>query len=467
MSLRVKYCFRVILSLIVIISLQSLVFAGSREAVKWSDLDDHLAEKAVVIESMPVIDCPIGIDCDSAEHLVCQVIENTFYKWKEYEFFMAAGETRLAIEMIKPEARLLSSDEAQVLLNGSKLWERQAVDISSTMTIRQAPLTPPKVKQPVYNGSAFSRLGEVPDERSCEIDSDVLSSNSSSEKYSVMPLLLQRESVHATDDRVRVNSGYYIDQYPWKTICYLDYLVNGESYRGSGVLISPYCVLTCGHNLWDQALRMGSTSMKVTPAQHQDSQGGSIHEEFGTLSGSILETNSIYLDNEGEWEYDYGVVKLGQSFPGIGSTFIPIEYDIRPAVGSAVHLAGYPGVVQNETNSYDMWYDYDRVVGYDGKDDRVLLHMVDASGGQSGSPVWSLNSVARSRRLVAIHVYGYQENGACRIVSAMEDNISAWMEYEPVAPSYTHFSYVPYFFTNVNCWTGLALANYNNVSNDV
>ncbi|MCD6535056.1 MAG: hypothetical protein J7L25_13425, partial [Deltaproteobacteria bacterium] len=42
-----------------------------------------------------------------------------------------------------------------------------------------------------------------------------------------------------------------------------------------------------------------------------------------------------------------------------------------------------------------------------------------------------------------------------------------WMEYEPVAPSYTHFSYVPYFFTNVNCWTGLALANYNNVSNDV
>ncbi|MEA1921809.1 MAG: trypsin-like peptidase domain-containing protein [Pseudomonadota bacterium] len=462
MSLRVKYCFRAVLSLIIIISLQSALLAGPREVVKWSELDDHLAEKSVVIESMPVIDCPIGIDSESAEHLVCQVIENTFYKWKEYEFFTAAGETRLAIEMIKPEARLLSADEAQRLLNGSKLWERQAVDIPSTMTIRQAPLTPPKVKQPVYNASAFSRLGAMPEERSCVIGGEVLSSNSSSEKYSVMPPTPLRESVHATDDRVRVNSDYYIDRYPWKTICYLDFMVNGESYRGSGILISPYCLLTCGHNLWDQKLNVGSTSIKVTPAQHQDYQGGSIYEEFGTVSGLILEGNSIYLSNEGEWEYDYGVVKLGQSFPGVGSTFMPVEYDVRPAVGSTVHLAGYPGVVQNETNSYDMWYDYDRVVGYEGKDDRILLHMVDASGGQSGSPVF-MSDASGTLRLIAIHVFGAdQNNGACRIVSAMESTISGWMAYEP---AYTNFSYVPYFSTNGNRWTGLALANYNNSGN--
>jgi V8-like Glu-specific endopeptidase len=271
-----------------------------------------------------------------------------------------------------------------------------------------------------------------------------------------------RENVHATDDRVRV-SDYYITQYPWKTICYLHFLVNGEGYRGSGTLIASNCVLTCGHNLWDQDLNVGSTSMEVTPAQHQDYQGGSIYEPFGTVSDTTLESNTIYLEQSGGWEYDYGVVKLNQSFPEIGSTFIPVEYDIRPAVGSTVHLAGYPPEVQNEKNSYDMWYDYDRVAGYEGDYDRVLLHMVDTSRGQSGSPVFT-SDAGDTLRLVAIHVYGSaQMNGACRLVSAMEPNISEWMAYK----GYTYFSYVPYFSTSGNRWTGLALANYNNSSNSV
>ena len=161
MSLRVKYCFRAVLSLILIISLQSALFAGSREVVKWSELGDHLAEKSVVIESMPVFDCPVCIDSDSAEHLVCQVIENTFYKWKEYEFFTAAGETRLAIEMIKPEARFLSAEEAQLLLNGSKLWERQESAPLANLTTRQSPVNHPKPCSPVV-GHPRTYSGGIP-----------------------------------------------------------------------------------------------------------------------------------------------------------------------------------------------------------------------------------------------------------------------------------------------------------------
>jgi len=450
-----KNCFRAVLSLIVIVALQSSVLAGPGEVVKWSDLGAHLAEKSVVIEALPVIDCPIGIESESADHLVCQVIENTFYKWKEYEFFDAAGKTCLALEMLKPEARLLRAAEARILLNGSKLCEL-ATPGSAGMITRQPPLTPRRVKQPFFKKAARGAV-DPPLER--VVGSDTFRTDLNAGVLTEENLPLLRESIQGNDDRVRVAVNDDITSYPWNTICYLDFMVAGDSYRGSGALIASNCVLTCGHNLWDQELKVWSQSMKVTPAQSQDNQGGTIYEPFGTVSAQKLESNSVYIDHSGGFEYDYGVVKLPQSFAGI-STFIPVEYDSTPSV---INLAGYPGAVQNETNSYDMWYDYDEVLGYEGVADRVLLHKADTSAGQSGAPVWRFDKTTQTYRLVAIHVYGaLAGNGACRLVSTIEPFISEWMAYEPEdSVNYTHFSYIPYFSTTSSRWTGLALANYH------
>ena len=280
-----------------------------------------------------------------------------------------------------------------------------------------------------------------------------------------------RESVHGTDDRARVTFFTTITtKYPWNTVCYLDFMSGGDSYRGSGVLIAPYCVLTCGHNVWDQDLNDWSDNVLVTPAQYQAYQGASIYEPYGTIADTILASNTKYTnsDNPGGLEYDYGVVKLPRSFPGI-STFIPIEYDATP---TAVNVVGYPAAVQGESNSYDMWKGYGSVIGYEGTNNRIMLHQGDTSPGESGAPVWRYRSGSdgtdSTRRLVAIHVYGEPgSNGACRLVSAIEHIISRWMEYEPVEPTYTNFSYFPYFSTSSNRWTGLALANYNDRSNSV
>ncbi len=447
---------------LLVVFLLAATSASSSEPVKWPELGEHLARRSIVMESMPVIDCPAGIAAESAEHLVCQVIENTFYKWKEYEFFTAAGETRLAIEMIKPEARRLKAAEAQILLHGSKLCERQRPVSSAVMTTRQPPKTPRRVKQPVFKSSALSDV-KPPLEKIVDCDSSCKRLDPEIIVAESLPSL--RETIKGNDDRVRVAVNVDITSYPWNTICYLDFLVAGDSYRGSGILIDSNCVLTCGHNLWDQELKVWSTSMTVTPAQSQDYQGGTIYAPFGTVSAPSLSTNSAYTDRSGGFEYDYGVVKLPRSFPGI-STFMPIEYDSTPSV---IHLAGYPGEVQNETNSFDMWYDYDEVLGYEGSADRVLLHQADTSGGQSGAPVWRFDDTTQAYRLVAIHVYGaVRANGACRLVSAIEPFISEWMAYEPVDPvNYTHFSYIPYFSTSNSRWTGLALANYHVKENSV
>ncbi len=459
MLLRFKYYIIATLSLIVVISSQSAVLATPREVVKWSKLGAHLVEKSVVIESMPVIDCPDGIDSESAEHLVCQVIENTFYKWKEYEFFNAAGETRLAIEMIKPEPGLLTAVEAQVLLNGSKLWERQPLESPDSLVVCPCPLDHPKTKNPVCKTPQIYR--EV-------TPLEVSVSNVDDTTIGVVPRSagvmefddesVMRESIHDNDDRLRVTNT---TSYPWNTICYLSFDMNRDNYRGSGTLISPLCVLTCGHNVWDQDLGVWSRDVKVTAGQYQYSEGEPIDKPYGTVSYSSVDTSRGYVNGSGTGEYDYGVVKLQESFTGI-STFIPLVYDASPTI---VHVVGYPGAVKDEYNSYGMWYDYGQVIGYEGDNNRIMLHVVDTSPGQSGSPVWTYDSVTESYRLVAIHIFGdRRENGACRLVSANEPDISGWMM---DSVSYTHFAYIPYFSkdSSSGCWIGLAFTNRNKAEN--
>ena len=461
MLLRFKYYIRVVLSLIVIVSLQSSLLAAPREVVKWSELGAHLAEKSVVIESMPVIDCPVGIDSESAEHLVCQVIENTFYKWKEYEFFTAAGETRLAIEMIKPEPGLLTAVEAQVLLNGSKLWERQPLESLTGLVACPCPIDHPKTKNQVYRTPQIYQETTSLEVSVSSVDDttvNVVPRSAGAMEVDDEPVI--RESIHHTDDRLRVTNTA---SYPWNTICYISLDVNGESYRGSGTLISPSCVLTCGHNVWEHDLSVWSRDVKVTAGQYQYYEWGPIYKPFGTVSYSSVDTSSGYINGSGTGEYDYGVVKLRESFTGI-STFIPLVYDVSPTV---VHVAGYPGTVKDESNSYSMWYDYDHVIDYEGVDDRIMVHMADTSGGQSGSPVWTYDSNTENYRLVAIHIFGaIRGNGACRLVSANESTISEWMM---DSVSYTYSAYIPYFSKNsaVGRWTGLAFTNRNPAGNSL
>ncbi len=467
MRIQVKFYCRAVLAVSCLLFISTTVFALSSTPVGWPDLADHLQRQAVVMESMAVVDCPAAINEESADHLVCQVIENTFYKWKEYEFFDSKGETRLALEMIKPEARLLTADEAQILLNASKLFENQISESYPNFMTRQPAAEPPKVNTSVYSGplrtSSNMIFPEMPVDQIDGMQQSDVRRSLSDDLPELDTTAEVRESIHGSDDRKRVTSFTTITDYPWNTICYLDFMVSGSSYRGSGILIAPYCVLTCGHNVWDQDLQVWSSSMKVTPAQHQDYQGATIYEPYGTIGYKKLACNTIYVDSDGGFEYDYGTVKLGQSFSGI-STFMPIEYDSTP---TSVNIAGYPGVVQGESDSYDMWKNYGSVTGYEGTNNRIMLHVVDTSGGQSGAPVWKYNDETKNRRLVAIHVYGSADaNGACRLVSSIESIISEWMQYEPDV-GYTNFSYIPYLATGSSRWTGVALANYNSSENNV
>lgn len=389
-----KYFIYTILLLALIVPSKSFALTSEQNAVTWLGLASYLTENSIRLEAMNVVDCPIDIEDDSTGHIVCQIILNTFYKWKEYEFYDTEGQVHLAIKMLNPENNFLTAKEAQVLLNASKLWEQ------------------------------------------------------------LPPANYTRQSVRGDDDREKVTSFTTITDFPWNSICYLEDTSSDNSYRGTGILISPYCVLTSRSNF------TSNSEIDVIPAQYQEFQGKDIIKPYGIRHGKMDTGNSRRLSTE--YEYDYGVIKLDKPFTGV-STFMPIEYDSQ---ATSIHCAGYPRYVKDETSSYDMWYDSGDILDYEGVNDRLMIYNIDTSYGMSGAPIWKYNAETLSRRLVAIHVFdGAKGNAGCRLVSSMEPIITEWMSYYP--STYTQASYLPFFNTHAHHWTGIALANCSNSNNEV
>ncbi len=76
-------------------------------------------------EDLTIRDCPEDLDQYESSRTVSQIINNTFYKWKEFEL---DDNGEFCIVMEKPEYRHLTADEAKELLEKSGKWVDQAPD---------------------------------------------------------------------------------------------------------------------------------------------------------------------------------------------------------------------------------------------------------------------------------------------------------------------------------------------------
>jgi glutamyl endopeptidase len=93
-----------------------------------------------------------------------------------------------------------------------------------------------------------------------------------------------------------------------------------------------------------------------------------------------------------------------------------------------VNNAGYPHEAAKPYGT--LWFNAGRVHMQDGpaKDDRFLEYMVDTTGGQSGSPVFLLDSTANQRYVVAIHTTGNFINRGVRVTAEVYDQILQWVK---------------------------------------
>jgi VWFA-related protein len=182
--------------------------------------------------------------------------------------------------------------------------------------------------------------------------------------------------------------------------------------------------LTNGHVVWDGVRRQFSRNVVIAPGQ---SGSGGVARPFGTRSAVRLATNPGWVET-GKIQYDYGAAFFDLPFSGI-STYMPLAFDVAPAVGSQVRVAGYPDVVKG-SGTQDQWVASDKVVAVQS---RLLRYKVDTSSGNSGSPVWQVLGGGQVRT-IAVHSTGdttNNGNSGARLVGDNFELLSEWLSWTP------------------------------------
>ena len=402
------------------------------DKISWEQLPYYLAGQKVAIADLPVIDAPAGLNENSPSHNIIQVIANTLYEWNEYEFVTAAGKTVRAVILKRPERKDLKAEEARLLLTAStyRPQPERALSASAGNTVRSTSLFQRK-----------TRLVGI-----------------SSRRW-------EAETVY--DKRVRVGSK--VTEYPYNTIAYISFLSKGESYRATGFLASGSCLLTAGHNVyWPLSFYSPwSEQMSITPGQSQPQEGSPVSLPYGSISSNDMHTNPEFIKAaeiyERPNEYDYACVITNQAFPGI-NTFMPLEFNALP---QTVNIAGYPPEVQGETYSEDMWFGRGPVLGVRGDNRQIIDFDILISPGHSGGPIWYFDELSRENRAIGIVTWSnITYASGVRLTDMNKKLILSWLTKESIY-NYKYTYYMPYFAATDSIWSGLALANHNEISNNI
>ncbi|HYU32550.1 MAG TPA: VWA domain-containing protein [Thermoanaerobaculia bacterium] len=402
---------------------------GDLRQLSWTELSQRVAGHLIPLDQLGVAGCPTDLALRRPDRRVLQIIENVFYSWEEYDLTPTPGQS-FCVVVRRPFERALTAGEAQVLLTASSLWLEPWV--------RSADAESLAADDPALERSEVAWRGDETPDAASGPDRGVVGWVTSGqapaeEEGSRRPgpgggirLMTGGSVIGGTDERARVTDT---NAFPHRLISFLSFdttAPNGASQpaRASGFLAGPYMVLTNGHVVWDDVRRQFSRNLVIIPAQ---SGPGGVNRPFGTRTAVRLATNPGWVETA-KIQYDYGAAFFDIPFSGI-STFMPLAFDVNPAAGSQVRVAGYPLTVKGST-SYDQWVASDKVVSVQG---RLLRYRVDTSGGNSGSPVWQVLGGGQVRT-IAIHSTGdttNNGNSGARLVSDNFELLSEWLSWTP------------------------------------
>ncbi len=194
-------------------------------------------------------------------------------------------------------------------------------------------------------------------------------------------------------------------RFPYNTVCHLvrDF-GNGRWLGASGILISPYVLLTAAHCLFKHRLGRGPLKMHVIPGRSdRDTM------PFGKPKADRFYVPVNYIKSKGilRRRYDYGVVYLKQPVRKI-TKFIPMRAytatQWRQIAGKTpITICGYPSDKPVGTQ----WHHHEYLRK---ATPSRFFYTVDTCPGHSGSPIW----LALDGRIVltGIHTTGVtDENG--------------------------------------------------------
>ena len=244
------------------------------------------------------------------------------------------------------------------------------------------------------------------------------------------------EQVIGKENRIQITET---DEYPWRCICSLLITTDdGNSFTGTGWLVSPRLLLTAAHCVYLHEHGGWAKQIEVIPGRN------GVKRPFG----SCICTKSNFRSLEGwtkkptpssdpDRNYDYGAIVLPEDFRygdqlgyfGYGITSDSELIDIK------TNLAGYPS--EGNKPSGTLWFDSNVLLLSDSDvlknvtTNEVLIYETDTGPGQSGAPVW-ITTQDCNYYGIGIHTNGDPTgNSATRINQEVYKNILLWVSEAP------------------------------------
>jgi glutamyl endopeptidase len=219
------------------------------------------------------------------------------------------------------------------------------------------------------------------------------------------------ESVIGKDDRVPIVDT---TQLPWRCVCHL--VTEGlhtQQVLGTGWLAGPRTVLTAGHNLFSHKLGRAAQRITVVPGR----QGNLA--PFNFFRSARFDVHPRWRDF-GDEQFDLGVIWLDAA---VGEHVGWFGYGSRPDASLdnlIVNTSGYPA----DKRIGSQWFNAGRVSGIE---PRVLEYGLDTEAGQSGSPIFAVDS-SDERVVLAVHAYGGDAiNRGIRITDDVFAVFNSWV----------------------------------------
>jgi V8-like Glu-specific endopeptidase len=232
---------------------------------------------------------------------------------------------------------------------------------------------------------------------------------------------------------------------PFNSICRIVTTVHGKPGEsiGTGILISPYHVLTCAHVISPFAPPNNTKEIIVFPGQNGPDSGCHARADAWAINPAWW-ANNCYTAGQ-----DLGIIRMACPMnPG----FVPLRpFNVSQLVGATASLAGYPST--REPKARHMHFSRGSIAG----DIRIqrctattadapppsniseatnlIAHDLDTAPSMSGSPMWIVQ--AGGRFLVALHSgrIGNNTRGKAVLLNAAVRRLVAdWIRRFPPLP---------------------------------